>query len=117
MLGLIKRIRLTLNPPRKGDIFFGDSADFLCERNSERFFYPMKDLRGHEIWRFFPGPQSYKFRISSAAMPYYICETEILVFSKFNFKEKRWLRRSIERRIWKKDFNRLIAEGRLKRSR
>lgn len=114
---LRKRIDLYCRPPKTGDVFYGDCADFMCERLSERLFYPMSDRHGHEVWHFVPGDNTYVFTITSAAMPYYICSVKILVSSREDAHKKEWLERSHPRRIWKKDFHRLILQSRMVRTR
>lgn len=107
------RFSLYFNPPKKGDAFFADAFDFMCESNSERIFFEMTDRHGHTVWHFVPGDNTYRFRIINSTMPYYICDVEILAANRENPYKKSWLKRSRPRRIWKKDFHRLILEGRM----
>jgi hypothetical protein len=107
------KISLCFNPPKKGDVFYADAFDFMCESNSERIFFEMTDRHGHTIWHFVINDYVYRFIIESAETPYYVCGVEILVTSRDNPHKKTWLKRSRPRRIWKKDFHRLILEGRM----
>ena len=107
------KISLYFNPPKKGDVFFADAFDFMCESNSERIFFEMTDRYGHSMWHFVAGDNTYRFIIENASMPYYICGVEILAIGRDNPYKKTWLKRSRPRRIWKKDFHRLILEGRM----
>lgn len=110
------KLSLYFHPPEKGDVFYADALDFMCERLSERIFYPLIDRHGHTQWNFIPGNNTYRFMVESTAMPYYILNVSILVSSIKNPHEKIWLSRSRERRMWKKDFHRLILEGRMVRT-
>jgi hypothetical protein len=110
---LVTKIALYFHPPKNGDVFYADAMDYMCERPYERIHYPLIDRHGHTLWNFVPGNNTYRFTILSAAMPYYICDAEILVSNRENPYEKIWLKRSQQRRIWKKDFHRLIADGRM----
>jgi hypothetical protein len=114
MIGRLKnKFSLYFNPPKKGDVFFADVFDFLCESNSERIFFEMTDRHGHSLWHFVTGTSTYRFTIENAAVPYYVCKVEILVCGRDNPHKKSWLKRSRPRRIWKKDFHRLILEERM----
>ena len=113
---LFKKIHLYFNPPKNGDVFFGDPFDFLCDSNWERLHYPMSDRHGHDTWSFVPGTNTYRFTIESAAMPYYRCKAEILAANREEPFRKCWIERSQPRRIWKKDFLRLILEDRMVRT-
>lgn len=110
---ILSAIKLMLSSPRNGDVFFADYNDFLCEGTSEHIFYPITDRYGHTEWHFIPGNNTYRFTIVSDAMPYYICDVELLVAARENRFKRVWLKRSRPRRIWKKDFNRLILDGRM----
>lgn len=110
---LIKFIRLYFNPPKNGDVFFGDVNDFDIERRYERIFYPLIDRNGQTVWNFAKGKHTYRFTIENAAMPYYVCKAEILACHVADPSKKAWLERSFERRIWKKDFHRLVLDGRM----
>lgn len=110
---LIAQIKLYFYPPKTGDVFYGDVLDFMLERTSERIHYPLIDRHGHTIWNFVPGDNTYRFIITNDAMPYYICDVEILVSNRENRYDKIWMKRSQQRRIWKKDFRRMIVEGRM----
>jgi hypothetical protein len=109
----IKRVSLYFNPPKKGDVFYGDAFDYICESTTERIFYEMTDRYGHSMFHYVVGSNTYRFTVESAAMPYYICGVEILAQSRGNPYKKTWLKRSRPRRIWKKDFHRLIIEDRM----
>jgi len=107
------KIALYFCPPKKGDAFYGDALDFMCESSSERIFYQMTDRYGQTLWHFVPGNNTYRFVIINDMTPYYVCDVEILASSRENPYKKTWLKRTRERRIWKKDFHRLVVEGRM----
>lgn len=113
ILNLFRRIQLSLNQPKNGDSFFADPLDFMCDSLSERIFFEMTDRHGHTLWNFIHGNNTYRFTILSTAMPYYICDVEIMVSSRENPNKRVWLKRTRQRRIWKKDFHRLILENRM----
>jgi hypothetical protein len=110
-----KYLSLHLNPPRRGDVFFGDAFDFMCDSNSERIFYPLIDRNGHTTHHFVQGDNTYRFTIENSAMPYYVCRVEILTLNVYETK-RTWLKRSLPKRMWKKDFHRLILQGRMKKT-
>ena len=108
-----RKIALFFNPPKVGDVYFADPFDFMCDANSERIFYTMTDRQGQSIWHFVPGALTYRYTIESVGMPYYRCRVEILVSNYKDPYRKQWLERCMPKRIWKKDFKRLILEGRM----
>ena len=110
MSSLFQKIALYFNPPKPGDVFSGDA--FILARNShfERRCY--KTLDGNE-WAFMPGETTYRLVVESSAMPYYICSAEVLAYNTDDHKQLNWLKRSSPRRIWKRDFHKLILEGQI----
>lgn len=114
IFGLVKKIRLLLmRRPRKGDVYEGDAFDFLAGNYIEPILHGMRDKYGNISAVRADGPGSYKFLVSSTAMPYYILHCSILVIdcktSKFE-----WKTRCQPRRVKKETFHEMILDGRLK---
>jgi hypothetical protein len=108
-----KRISLLFNPPAVGDVFFGDPFDLMCDFSSERVFYPIIDRQGQTISTFVFGFNTYRFTLETMDEMYATFRVEILVSNRNNASERSWLERVRPKRMWRKDFFNLLAEGRL----
>lgn len=111
---LVSRIRLFFYPPKKGDVFYGNSFDFIVGKPWEYILHGMRDIHGESVWLAIPGDETYILTIESDVMPYYICQAQVLA-SNPEGDDKVWLPRHNERRIWKKDFKKAIIENNLKK--
>lgn len=111
---LIKRIKLYLDPPKTGDVYYGDTFDFIVGNSIEYVLHGMRDREGDVLWCTIPGRAAYRLTIELDVMPYYRCTSEVLAYSK-DGSSKKWLTRSQPRRICKKKFVTMIVEGRLEK--
>lgn len=114
ILRLINRIKFHLNPPKKGDVYFGDPFDFVCGKLIEHVMHRTKSISGETIWQVIVSDGAYKLTIESDAMPYYRCKAEVLCENVAGYG-KEWLERVQPRRISKEVFKQMIIDGRIKR--
>jgi hypothetical protein len=109
-----RKLQLMFNPPRTGDVFYGDPFEFIIGRVTEHVLHGTRSIYGYAAWNPSPADQCYRLTVESDAMPYYRCTGEALCVSA-DGEEKAWKKRSQPRRIYKNVFHDMIAEGRLKK--
>lgn len=109
---LIARIKLRFEPPKVGDVYYGDPFDFLVGRPIERVLHGLNNKCGDHVWEPLFSEGCYRLKITSDSMPYYICQVEVLAHK--NFEEKAWKKRSQPRRFDKKSFCEMIVNGSIK---
>jgi len=105
-----KRIKLYFNPPKKGDVYNGDSTFFIGSKYLEAVAHRLVDIEGNHIWDRIPGSDTYKLTIESDVMPYYICKAQCLARGHGGYNYS-WRDRSQVRRINKWIFVELILDG------
>ena len=110
--GFLKHIILFFYPPKKGEVYFGNPADFGLNGTLEKIFHGLKDSKGTVYYKPVFSDNSYKLEIISDSMPYYICRASILAVCE---EKLDWNKRSNDRRIFKSRFKALIADGLLNR--
>jgi hypothetical protein len=111
---LLTRIKLKIDPPRPGDVFFGDPFEFIFGSLIEYSLHGTRNLYGMVVWHPIPSNGCYRLTVESDSMPYYRCTSEVLCTS-YDGDERAWKKRSQPRRISKHVFHDMIVEGRLKK--
>lgn len=114
---LINRIKLALNPPKAGDVYYGDPFDFVLGKLLERVLHDMVNIHGDILWEIIPSDDCIRLTVDSASMPYYICASEALCRRvKGEGNNIEWRKRSLQRRLLKEEFHKMIIDGRLKKA-
>jgi hypothetical protein len=111
---LIRRIKIPFDPPKVGDIYYGDPFDFICGSPFEHVLHRTKSIYGDPIWNVVASDGCYRLTIESESMPYYRCKAEVLCENVHGYG-KEWLERVQPRRISKDRFREMIIDGRIKR--
>lgn len=107
---IYRLIQFFVNPPKKGDVFYADSFDYIAGKPLEHIFHGMRDKNGDPVWDVIPGKDTYRFTLVSDSMPYYIFTAATLASNR-NDMSKKWLLRSKLRRMWKHTFKQSILDG------
>lgn len=111
MLTRISRtFSLYFNPPKVGDVFYGDPVWFIISRPIELVLHGLKDKFGTNLYDPIPSQGCFRFTVESTAMPYYRMTSEVLCKHKFTEKPI-WMKRSQPRRIPKEMFRELFLMG------
>lgn len=111
-----RSIKLLLNPPKVGDVYYGDPLNFT-NGPFEKNLHGLKDKYGDTTWEIIPSDGCYRFIVDNASLPaYYRCESEVLCRDKRGDNVVRWMKRCQPRRINKGSFERMIIEGQLKKN-
>lgn len=111
---LVSRVKYFLNPPKKGDVYYGDPFDFIIGKLLEQCLHGMRTVSGDASWNPVPSDGTVKLTITLDCMPYYVCKSEVLG-ENVNDHSKKWLERSQPRRICKKAFKQMILDERLEK--
>lgn len=112
---LALKIKLYFYPPKVGDVYYGDPLDFILGSEMEKFMHGMKDQFGHSLWNTVPSKLCYKLTIETDYLSYYRCTSEVLTSNAYDVCEKKWLRRSQPRRIFKKALHKMIIDGKIEK--
>lgn len=99
--------RLFFNPPKRLDVFFGDSHVFIADSILERRRHRLVGRAGEALKSRIQGDRSYRLTVVSVQPTYYICKAEVLVKS-LNSGRQFWQPRLDVRRILKSVFHDLI---------
>ena len=118
---LFRKIALFLRSPQKGDVYYGNSKDYVIGKPMEAVLHGLRDKEGNPTWIPVPSTHSYKLVIKiSATIPYYVCDTEVFCMNAKSmtpvYFEGNWMKRSQPRRIPKERLYQMIVDGLLKRS-
>lgn len=112
----IKKIKLRLNPPKRGDIFFGDPVFFIISRPTEYVLHGLKNKYGLTEQNPIPSFQCYKLTIESDfTSNYYECSSEVLCSSALGSSELKWKKRCQSKKISKLLFNEFVLNGLLRK--
>jgi hypothetical protein len=112
---LITKIKLSIKPPKKGEVYAGDPIFFLVGRNVEDVLFGLRNKYGERMWSPIPSFGCFKLVITNDSLKdYYICEAHALCEDVL-FREREWKVRSQPRRINKYLFNHMILQGLLKK--
>lgn len=113
--GLLTKIKLLFDPPKKGDVYVGDSFDFMAGSVVEQILHGLRDRNGDLLYTRLDGPESYKLTVVLDSMPYYCIDCEVLVRNDSGHPKYVWMKRTQARRIWKDRFEQMIVDGRVKK--
>lgn len=112
MFKTIRKLLFRRRLPVVGETYSGDAFYFVFAKPVEKILFGMVDIHGDSVWEECSGPDSYRLKILNSAMPYYICDAEVLCHQ--NFKTYKWLKRSQPRRIGKKVLKDMVTGKELK---
>src|ERR1700679_2266610 len=94
----IRKLKLFLNPPKKGDIFYGDPVWFILGRPTELVLYGLKDKYGANMYDPIPSKGCVKFAIEHCGNMNYILGSEVLCTIP-SANERIWMKRTQPRRM------------------
>jgi hypothetical protein len=106
----IRNIKYKLNPPKKGDVYYGDPLFFVMGRPVEYVLHSLVNKNGDHIFKIVPSPECYRLTIENDSMPYYIVKSEVFCTNSDSFL---WKERIQARRIKKDLFKEMVLEGQL----
>lgn len=112
---LIRRIKVSFDPPKVGDTYYGDPFDFICGSPLEHALHRTRKIGGEPIWNVIVSDGCYRLTVESTSMPYYRCTSEVLC-EHAQSGSKEWQVRVQPRRISKENFKQMIIDGRIKRA-
>lgn len=112
---LIRKFNLFLDPPKKGDVFYGDSLFFVVHKPMEYVLHGLKNINGETVFHPVPSKGAYRVTIELCGHLYYVLDSE--VFCKDGTEKTLydgiWCKRSQPKRIAKEMFEELILNGML----
>lgn len=111
---LLQKLKFKISPPKAGDVFYGDSYDFVIGSNVEKVLHGMQTRNGDPIWSIVPGKDTYRLTIESTTMPNYYRLTAECLSYRVHDDAKAWLKRSQPRRICKPKLMEMILNGTIK---
>lgn len=111
----LRTASITINPPKKGDQFLGQSQDFVMG-SVERSLHRLNDLSGAAKLFHFSGLDTYKLTVTNTQMPYYICEAAVLTKPIQPTDYFEWSPRVQVRRMSKEKFKSMFVEGKIRRA-
>lgn len=114
MMKLFRFLKLMIRPLKKRDSFVGNSLDLMKGSFVEKVFHGMKDMDGKDKAIQAIGKDTYRLHIMSIQPSYYVLHAELLTMDK-KTKKYSWNIRSQERRILKKDFHKILINGKLRK--
>lgn len=109
---LSRKLKLFLDPPKKGHTFYGDPAWFVLGRPTEYVLYGLKDRSGNNMYEVIPSKGCVKFVVEQVGKHNYILGSEVLCVIPSNY-ERVWMKRSQPRRMGKVMFDELFLSGML----
>jgi hypothetical protein len=112
----IRKFKLFLRPPKKGDVFYGDPLWFVIHRPIEYILHGLKDKNGTTIHHPIPSKDCFCVVIEHCGNENYIVGTEVFCDTKTNNNIGIWFKRSQPKRIAKEMFEELVLNGLLWRS-
>jgi hypothetical protein len=111
----LDRWKIKKNLPKTDDVFWADTFDFVRGKFLEKARHGLYNENGDLIFEPIYGPQTYRLKIRSAGMPYYIIQCELLAYDTRDVNTKCWFNRTSPRRILKEEFHSMILDGRVKK--
>lgn len=108
----IRKLSLFVNPPKEGDIYFGDPIWFIISRPIELILHNLKDKFGTNLYDPIPSKGCFKLTVIYCGDKNYILESKVLCSNKFT-DTKMWMQRTQQRRMTKEMFEELIFDGML----
>jgi len=114
---LFNRIKVFVNPPKTGGVYYGNPTRFVTAKPVEYVLHGLKDRHGKTILEPIPSNYGYRITIESDAMPtYYRCTAEVLCKSVdplyiTDNNMGQWMKRSQPRKILKSLFKDLLKSG------
>jgi len=111
----VRKIKLILNPPKSGDVFYGDPIFFIIHKPIEYVLHGLKNKHGENICDPIPSKGCFRLTISLCGHIYFLLDSEILC--KFNDDEGQgswfWMKRTQPKRLAKEALEELILSGML----
>jgi hypothetical protein len=115
---LARKVGLLFSPPKEGDVYMGSAFYFLTGRPMEQVLHGLRDMSGEAEFAYWESNENYRLTIDSAAMPYYILTSEVLVrkISEGSSAKLVWRKRCQPRRVPKDTFHEWIKTHMLVKS-
>lgn len=125
---LIRKISLLLNPPKKGDTFYGDSVWWIIPRPVELILHGLKDKYGNNLYDPIPSGDCFRLTITNTSMDsYYVLDSEVFCRSKNSKPIYQcdirgisdigvWMKRTQPRRMSKKSLEQFVLAGMLRKN-
>ena len=113
---LFRKISLLLNPPKKGDTFYGDPVWWIIPRPVERILHGLKDKYGNNLYDPIPSEDCFRLIIDNDYLDsYYVLDSEVFCRSK-NSNVSVWMKRTQPRRMGKETLEQFILAGMLRKN-
>ena len=115
---LVRKLKLFLNPPKKGHVFYGDPSWFVIARPVEHVLHGLKDSSGISVFTPVPSKGCFRFTIEHCGNLNYIMGSEVFCSGKiastgFYNSIGIWKQRSQPRRMALEMFEELVLNGML----
>jgi hypothetical protein len=107
----IRKLKLYFNPPKKGDVFYGDPVWFVIARPVEYVLYGLKDKNGNTVYYPIPSQGCFKLTVEHMGNLNYILDSEVLCHTAANIAKSIWFKRSQPKRMAKEYFEELFLSG------
>lgn len=113
---IINQILLFFCPIKVGNVYKGNPKFSILGSHVEYVLFGLKNVYGDLIWLPIPSKNAYILTLISEDDTHYKFEAECLCISMPSFVDKKWMKRTQQKRIDKKTFRGMIIDGKLKRS-
>ena len=113
---LFRKISLLLNPPKKGDVYYGDPVWWIIHKPVEHILHGLKDKYGNNLYDPIPSGDCFRLTITNTSMEsYYVLDSEVFCRSK-NSNVSIWMKRTQPRRMGKETLEQFVLAGMLRKN-
>jgi hypothetical protein len=119
MTCLLRKINLFLDPPKKGDIYYGDPVWFIISRPTEFILHGLKDKYGNIMYDPVPSKGGVRFIIEHCGNLNFILGSEVLCHllnrnkPVMDINDFVWKKRTQPRRMAREMFREFVLTGML----
>jgi hypothetical protein len=111
VIRLVRKLKLFLNPPKKGHVFYGDPSWFVIARPVEHVLHGLKDSYGVTVFTPVPSKDCFRFTVEHRGNLNYILGSEVFCKEKTDNNIGTWKKRTQPRRMALEMFEELVLNG------